>query len=111
MADDHAGVSAAIWRLLVSHDYEVVGSVEDGARLLEEAARLQPDVILLDLHMPNMNPIDACRELTRMLREREPSWLLQKTRLSGPPRLRPGVRVCRKAGAAHCLVAGGQIGV
>jgi DNA-binding NarL/FixJ family response regulator len=45
----------------------VVGSVEDDARLLEEAARLQPDVIVLDLHMPAMNGIDACRELTRTL--------------------------------------------
>ena len=67
MADDHPGMSAAIRRLLVAHDFEVVGSVEDGARVLEEAARLQPDLILLDLHMPNMNGIDACRELTRML--------------------------------------------
>jgi CheY-like chemotaxis protein len=61
-----SGVGTAIRRLLVSHGCEVVGSV-DGARVLEEAARLQPDVILLDLHMPNMNGIDACRELTRIL--------------------------------------------
>jgi DNA-binding NarL/FixJ family response regulator len=67
VADDHAGLSAAIRRLLVAHDYEVVGSVEDGARVLEEAARLQPDIILLDLHMPNGNGLDACRELTRVL--------------------------------------------
>ena len=67
VAEDHPGLSAAIRRLLVAHDFEVVGSVEDGARVLEEAARLQPDIILLDLHMPNMNGIDACRELTRML--------------------------------------------
>ena len=67
MADDHSGISAAIRRLLVAHDYEVVGSVEDGARVLEEAARLQPDIILLDLNMPNMNGIDACRKLTCML--------------------------------------------
>lgn len=45
----------AIRRLLVAHDYEIVGSVEDGGRVLEEAARLQPDLVLLDLHMPNMN--------------------------------------------------------
>ena len=44
-----------------------MGSVEDSARLLEEAARLQPDVIVLDLFMPAMNGLDACRELTRML--------------------------------------------
>ena len=65
VADDHPGISAAIRGLLVAYDYEVVGSVEDGARVLEEAARLQPDIILLDLNMPNMNGIDACWELTR----------------------------------------------
>ena len=49
------------------HHFEVVGSVDDGARVLEEAARLQPDIILLDLHTPNRSGIDTCRELTRML--------------------------------------------
>ena len=44
-----------------------VGTVEDGIQLLEEAARLQPVVIVLDLSMPGMNGVDACRELTRML--------------------------------------------
>ena len=44
-----------------------MGSAGDGARLLEEAARLQPDVIVLDLFMPEMDGLKACRELTRML--------------------------------------------
>ena len=67
LADDHQGFIAAIGRLLAEHDYDVVGSVEDGARLLEEATRLQPDVIVLDLSMPHMNGVDACRELTRLI--------------------------------------------
>ena len=67
VAEDHPGICAAIRRFLEAHDYEVVGCVEDGALVLAEAARLQPDIVLLDLHMPNMNGIDACRELTRML--------------------------------------------
>lgn len=66
LADDHPGLIAALGRLFAP-DHEVVGSVEDGARLLEEAARLQPDVIVLDLFMPAMNGLDACRALTRML--------------------------------------------
>jgi DNA-binding NarL/FixJ family response regulator len=66
VAEDHPGMSAAIRRLLVADDFEVAGSVEDGAQVLEEAARLQPDIVLLDLNMPNMNGIDACRELTCM---------------------------------------------
>ena len=66
VAEDHPGVSAAIQRLLVADDFEVVGSVDDGAQVVDEARRLQPDIIILDLNMPNRNGIDACRELTRM---------------------------------------------
>ena len=66
LADDHPGFVAAIRRLL-AQDCEVVGSVEDGIQLLEEATRLQPDVIVLDLHMPRLNGLDACQELTRMI--------------------------------------------
>ena len=66
LADDHPGLIAAIGRLL-GQDYEIVGSVGDGARVLEEAARLQPDVIVMDLNMPAMNGLDACRALTRMV--------------------------------------------
>ena len=67
VAEDHPGFSAALRRLLVAKGLEVVGSVEDGARVVEEAVRLRPDVILLDLDMPNMKGIDACRKLTRVL--------------------------------------------
>ena len=67
LADDHPGLNVALGRLLALDDYEIVGSVEDGARLLEEAVRLQPDVIVLDLFMPTVNGLEACRELTRTL--------------------------------------------
>ena len=59
-------MSAAIRRLVVAHDFEVVGSVDDGAQVVEQAARLQPEIIILDLNMPNRNGIDSCRELARM---------------------------------------------
>ena len=66
LADDHPVLIAAIGGLL-SKDYEVVGRVGDGIRLLEEARRLQPEVIVLDLNMPAMNGLDACRELRRIV--------------------------------------------
>jgi DNA-binding NarL/FixJ family response regulator len=66
LADDHPVLIAAIGGLLAK-DYDIAGSFGDGVRLLEEAERLQPDVIVLDLYMPGMNGLDACRELTRML--------------------------------------------
>ena len=35
--------------------------------MLDEAIRLQPDIIVVDLYMPGLNGLDACRELTRLL--------------------------------------------
>jgi DNA-binding NarL/FixJ family response regulator len=60
-------MSAAIRRLVVTDGFEVIGSVDDGAKVAEEAVRLRPDIIILDLNMPNRNGIETCRELTRML--------------------------------------------
>jgi response regulator NasT len=67
VAEDHPGMSAAIRRLLVADGFEVAGRVDDGARVVEEASRLKPDIVVLDLNMPNRNGLDTCRELTRML--------------------------------------------
>ena len=67
LADDHPSLLTAIGRLLATHGYEIVASVESGRRLLDEAIRLRPDIIVVDLYMPSMNGLDACRELTRLL--------------------------------------------
>jgi DNA-binding NarL/FixJ family response regulator len=42
-----------------------VGTVADGSILLETAQRLQPDVIVLDLHLPKVNGLEACRQIIR----------------------------------------------
>jgi DNA-binding NarL/FixJ family response regulator len=42
---------------------EVVAMVSDGRALVEEAARLQPDVVVLDIVMPRLNGLDAARQL------------------------------------------------
>ena len=55
----------AVSRLLAP-DCEIVGSVADGSALLEAAQRLQPDVIVLDVNLPNVHSLDACREITRV---------------------------------------------
>ena len=43
-----------------------MGTVADGSALLETAQRLQPDVIVLDVNLPNVRSLDACRQITRM---------------------------------------------
>ena len=55
----------AVSRLLAL-DCEIVGSVADGSALLEAAQRLAPDVIVLDVNLPNVNSLEACREITRV---------------------------------------------
>ena len=64
LADDYPEMVTAIGRWLAL-DCEVVGSVADGGAVLEAARRLQPDVIVLDLNMPNVNGLEACRQITQ----------------------------------------------
>ena len=62
LADDYPGIVNAVSRLLAL-DYDVVGSVADGGALLEAAERHQPDVIVLDLNLPNVHGLEACRHI------------------------------------------------
>jgi DNA-binding NarL/FixJ family response regulator len=61
LVDDHAVVRHGLANLLTAAGIEVVGSLEDGA-LAEEAVRdLEPDLVLMDLSMPQLDGIDATR--------------------------------------------------
>jgi DNA-binding NarL/FixJ family response regulator len=64
LADDSPTVLEAVSRMLAP-EFEVVGSVSDGASLIEEARRLSPDVMIVDLFMPRINGIEAARELKK----------------------------------------------
>jgi DNA-binding NarL/FixJ family response regulator len=64
LADDHTIVAEGLEGLL-GEDFDLVGSVRDGAGLLEAAIRLRPDVIVTDISMPGLNGLDAIRELRR----------------------------------------------
>ena len=65
VADDHPEVATAVCRLLAL-DCEVVGTIADGSALLEALQRLEPDAIVLDLSLPGVHAVEACRQLTRM---------------------------------------------
>jgi len=64
IADDYPGMVKAVSRLLTL-DCDVVGSVADGSALLEAAAELQPDVIVLDVNLPKIHGLEACRLVMR----------------------------------------------
>jgi len=68
LADDHAMLVAAFQEMLSPH-CDVVGTVSDGRMLLDMAPKLKPDVIVLDISMPHLNGIDACRQLQPRLPE------------------------------------------
>lgn len=64
LADDHTIVAEGLESLL-GDEFDLVGSVRDGAALVEAARRLRPEVIVTDVSMPVLNGLDAIRELRR----------------------------------------------
>jgi DNA-binding NarL/FixJ family response regulator len=68
IADDHSLVAEGI-RKLLEQECEIVGIVPNWRLLLAEAERLKPEVILLDIAMPEMNGIDAGKRLRQILPE------------------------------------------
>ena len=66
IADDHTLVAEACKNLL-EPEFEVVGVVDNGRALLERARELKPDVVILDIAMPQLNGLDAGEEIKRLL--------------------------------------------
>ena len=66
IADDHTVVRIGLTALIESQpDLEVVGDADDGVTAVQEAVRLQPDVVVMDLLMPRMDGVGATAELRR----------------------------------------------
>ena len=64
LADDHKLIRAGL-RLVVDQqpDLSVVGEADDGRQAVELAKSLQPDVVVMDIGMPNLNGIEAARQI------------------------------------------------
>jgi DNA-binding NarL/FixJ family response regulator len=64
VADDHAIIRQGLCSLLEKQpDIEVVGMVEDGRKAIESVRELTPDIVIMDITMPNLNGIDATRKI------------------------------------------------
>jgi DNA-binding NarL/FixJ family response regulator len=66
IADDHTLMLEGLTRLLAT-EFQVVGTAPNGRVLLEEAQRLKPDIVVLDVGMPELNGIEAAHRLVKIL--------------------------------------------
>jgi DNA-binding NarL/FixJ family response regulator len=72
LADDHDVVRAGLREMLNSHEgWEVCGEASNGRKAVELALRLRPDVAVLDLTMPELNGLEATRQIRKELPQTE----------------------------------------
>jgi two-component system, NarL family, nitrate/nitrite response regulator NarL len=64
IVDDHAGFRRRARRALEADGYEVIGEAPNGAAGIEASEKLEPDVVLLDVHLPDASGFDI---VSRML--------------------------------------------
>ena len=64
IVDDHASFRSFARSLLQAEGYTVVGEAGDGVSALSEARRLRPDLVLLDIQLPDISGFEVTRQLT-----------------------------------------------
>jgi DNA-binding NarL/FixJ family response regulator len=67
IADDHEVVRRGLCTLLQTHEgWEICGEAKDGREAVEKAKQVRPDVVILDVGMPNLNGLAATRQLLQL---------------------------------------------
>jgi len=64
IVDDHPSFRATARALLVAEGYEVIGEAENGVGALRQARELQPDLVLLDVQLPDFDGFEVAMRLT-----------------------------------------------
>ena len=65
VVDDAAFMRMMLKNILSANGHEIVGEAENGAQSLEKYAQLKPDLVTMDIVMPQLDGIEATREITR----------------------------------------------
>jgi DNA-binding NarL/FixJ family response regulator len=98
LVDDHPIVRQGLKTLLAGHPgWEVIGEASDGVEAVDKAESLSPDVMVLDVTMPRMNGLEACR----LIRQKAPGMeILFVTQHDSPQMMREAL----EAGARGYVV-------
>jgi DNA-binding NarL/FixJ family response regulator len=65
IVDDHAEFRRAARALLEADGFEVLGEASDGESAVREAARLRPAIVLLDIHLPDLDGFEVANRIAR----------------------------------------------
>ena len=80
VVDDHAGFRATARRLLEADGWDVVGEAADGASAIEAVARLVPDVVLLDIGLPDLDGFSVAERIAARVDGGTPAVVLVSSR-------------------------------
>jgi DNA-binding NarL/FixJ family response regulator len=88
IVDDHPGFRASARALLELDDFSVVGEAADGRAALSEVARLAPEVVLLDIGLPDMSGFDVAERISSrttvvLVSSRSPDQVSARTHVCG----------------------------
>jgi two-component system response regulator EvgA len=81
VVDDHPSFRSTVRLLLESEGYDVVGEADDGIGALRAAGDLRPDLVLLDVNLPDLDGFDVASRLTAQ--DGAPAVILVSSRDSG----------------------------
>jgi DNA-binding NarL/FixJ family response regulator len=80
IVDDHPSFRASAQAILEAEGFEVVGEAADGASGLAAAGRLRPEIVLLDVQLPDMSGFDVCASLQSAWNGDAPAVILVSSR-------------------------------